>query len=153
VVRLRERFRRPGAVHRFRTGSARASATASGTNRLPDVFVGYIVIPPAGQGEIDVLGSVVDPDDGSLCGREYCGAIVTAGACGSAFLECTCLAGLEARIVRTATTGVCSVTLEVKDKWGAVGRPTITFDVATLKVLSHTSVGAVATQVPPATRR
>ena len=142
-------------VDDLHTHVVRASATASGagTNRLPDVFVGYIVIPPAGQGEIDLLGSVVDPDDGSLCGREYCGAISTAGACGSAFLDCTCLAGLEARILRTATTGVCSVTFEVKDKWGAVGRPTITFDVATLKVLSHTSVGAVATQVPPPSRR
>ena len=100
-----------------------------------------------------MLGNVVDPDDGLLCGRQYCGGISTAGDCGGGFLECTCLAGLEARIIRTATTGTCSVTIEVKDKWGAVGKPTITIDVATLKILSHTSGTGVASRVPAAGRR
>jgi hypothetical protein len=140
-------------VDDLHTHVVHASATASGTNRLPDVSVGYVVIPPAGQGEIDMLGNVVDPDDGFLCGRQYCGGISTAGDCGRGFLECSCLAGLEARIIRTATAGTCSVTIEVKDKWGAVGRPTITIDVATLKVVSHTSVTGVASQVPAAGRR
>lgn len=142
-------------VDDLHTHVVHASATASGagTNRLPDVSVGYVVIPPAGQGEIDMLGNVVDPDDGFLCGRQYCGEISTSGDCGRGFLECTCLAGLEARIVRTATAGTCSVTIEVKDKWGAVGRPTITIDVATLKILSHTSVTGVASRVPAAGRR
>jgi len=111
------------------------------------------VIPSAGGGEIDVLGNVVDPDDGFLCGREYCEGISTAGACGTGFLSCTCLAGLEAHISRTATAGTCAVTFELKDKWGTVGRPMITIDVATLKVVSHTSVAAVTSQVPVAGRR
>ena len=73
------------------------------------------------------------------------------------FSNCTCLAGLEARIVRTATAGVCSVTFEVKDKWGAVGRPTITFDVATLKVTEPhqrwRSRNSSASREPALTRR
>jgi hypothetical protein len=127
---------------------ASATASGAGVNRLPDVFIGGIVIPAAGQGEIDMLGNVMDPDNGFLCGREYCGTIAAAGDCGRAFLSCTCLAGLEARIVRTATVGTCAVTFEVKDKWGAVGKPVVTFDVATLKILSHTSAAPVGTRVP-----
>ena len=137
------------------TPSVRASATATGAgvNRLPDITVGYVVIPAAGQGEIDILGTVQDPDDGHLCGAQYCGGAETSGACGTAFLACSCLAELEVRIARTATAGTCSVTLEVKDKWGAVGRPTITFDVATLKVLSHTALSSVASQLPVTDKR
>lgn len=116
-----------------------ASATVNGTNRPPDLFIGYIMIPAAAQGEIDILGAVMDPENGSPCGREYCGGITSSGACGRASLECTCLAGLEIRIVRTAATGVCSITPELKDVWGAVGTPTITLDVSTLKVVSHTA--------------
>jgi hypothetical protein len=122
-----------------------ASATVTGINGLPDLFVGHILIPPAGQGEIDILGNVMDPEDGLVCGREYCGSVSSTGACGRASVECTCLAGLEIRIERTATTGVCSVSLEVKDKWGATGTPTVSFDVGTLRLLSHTT-SVVATR-------
>jgi hypothetical protein len=126
----------------------RVSAAVSGgdANRPPDVQIGYIVIPLLAPGEIDVLGNVIDPDDGFLCGREYCGGVTSSGACGAAHLECTCLAGLEARILKTAAFGTCSLTFEVRDGWGAVGRPTITFDVSTLTVVGHTApltVGAV----------
>jgi Bacterial Ig domain len=130
----------------------RASATGTGVNRLPDVSVGYVVITATG-GEIDVLGGIVDPEDGFLCGAEYCGGLTVAGACGTGFLACSCLADLEARIIRTATAGTCTITFEVKDKWGAVGRPTIAIDVATLKVLSHTSPQALAIQVPQGDKR
>jgi hypothetical protein len=126
--------------------SATASATGEGEpepNLPPSVQVGYIVNPAAGPGEIDILGNVIDPEDGVLCGRQYCGGVSTTGDCGGAFLDCTCLAGLEARVIRTATSGVCSVTLEVKDNQGAVGRPTITFDVSTLKVVSFTGSSVV----------
>ena len=126
------------------------SATGNGVNRLPDVSIGYVV---AAGSEIDVLGGVVDPEDGPLCGAQYCGGITTTGACGTASLACSCLGDLEARITRTAAAGTCSITLEVKDKWGAVGRPIVTIDVATLKVLSHTAPPPAATRVPPASSR
>jgi hypothetical protein len=136
--------------------SVTASATGEGEpepNLPPSVQVGYIVSPAFAPGEIDILGNVIDPEDGFLCGRQYCGGITTAGDCGRASLTCTCLAGLEAIVARTASSGVCSVTLEVRDNRGAVGRPTITFDVATLKVLSLTSVASVAPAPPLGGRR
>ena len=46
---------------------------------------------------------------------------------------------LEAFLTRTTAAGTCSITFEVRDKWGAIGRPTVTIDVATLKVLSHSN--------------
>ena len=125
--------------HNAHVVRASATASGSGTNRLPDVQVGYIVTPALAPGEMDVLGNISDPDDGFLCGREYCGGITSSGACGSARLECTCLAGLEAVVVRTTSTGVCSLTFEVRDRWGVVGKPTISFDVSTLTIVGHTA--------------
>jgi hypothetical protein len=112
------------------------SATGTGVNRLPDVSIGHV---DAVGGEIDLLGTVVDPEDGSLCGAQYCGGVATTGACGTASLACSCLAGLEVRVTRAAASGACSIAIEVKDGWGAVGRPTITIDVGTLEIVSHTA--------------
>ncbi|MEP6918086.1 MAG: hypothetical protein ABJC89_20735 [Acidobacteriota bacterium] len=131
----------------------RASASATGINRLPDVSIGYVVIPSGASGEIDVLGNVVDSEDGFLCGAEYCGGITYSGACGAASLSCSCLAGLEVRIVRTLAVGTSSINLEVKDRWGAVAQPTIAIDVATLKILSHSGPAAVSTRVPESSKR
>ena len=120
--------------------SASGTASGGGVNRPPDVHIGYISVPAAASTMIEILGNVVDPEDGFLCGREFCGGISTTGNCGSSpALQCTCLAGLEAFLSRTAAGGTCSVTFEVKDKWGTIGRPTVTFDVATLKILSHSN--------------
>ena len=124
-----------------------ASGTASGgeTNRPPDVSIGYVSVPPAAPGMIVVLGNVIDPEDGFLCGREFCGGISTSGSCGSSpALQCSCLAGLEALLTRTTAAGTCSITFEVKDKWGTIGRPTVTIDVATLKILGHSSLSQQA---------
>jgi hypothetical protein len=125
---------------RGQTAYASATAIGEGVNGPPDVQIGYVVVPALAPAEIDILGNVIDPDDGLLCGREYCGAASTFGACGPAspVFECTCLAGLEVRLNRAAPTGTCTITIEVKDRWGTVGRPTITIDVETLKILSHT---------------
>jgi len=130
-----------------------ASGTASGGhNRLPDVTIGYISVPAAAPSTIVILGNVVDPEDGFLCGREFCGGISTTGNCGSSpALQCSCLAGLEALLTRTTAAGTCSITFEVKDKWGATGRPTVTIDVATLKVLSHSN--PASTQVVRVTKQ
>jgi len=79
----------------------------------------------------ELLGNISDPDEGLLCGRQYCERVTAAGACGApAFLDCTCLAGLEAQVHRTATTGLCTVTFSLKDSWGQIGTPSFTFDVA-----------------------
>lgn len=122
------------------------SASATGTNGLPDVSIGYIALLPTSQVAIDILGGIHDPEDGFLCGQQYCGGLTVSGACGGGTLQCTCLGDLEILLHRTATTGVCSITVEVKDKWGAVGKPTVTFDVSTLKVLSHTPPSIAASK-------
>ena len=120
--------------------SASGTASGGGTNRPPDVSIGYVSVPAGNPSMIVVLGNVVDPEDGFLCGREFCGGISTTGSCGSSpALQCSCLAGLEALLTRTTAAGTCSITFEVKDKWGTIGRPTVTIDVATLKVLSHSN--------------
>ena len=81
------------------------------------------------SGSFELLGNVKDPEEGFLCGRQYCVSAATSGACGAASLECTCLAGLEARLAKTASTGVCTVTFTLKDSWGAEGQSSFSFDV------------------------
>jgi hypothetical protein len=122
-----------------------ASGLGIGVNRLPDVSIGHVV---AVGGEIDLLGTVVDPEDGTLCGAQYCGGVETTGACGTASIACSCLAGLEVRIARAGATGACTVAIEVKDKWGAVGKPSITTDVGTLQILGHTAPEPAASRKP-----
>jgi hypothetical protein len=107
---------------------ARAQATALGSNRPPDVHVGYVTLFPSGA--IEILGNVQDPDEGLLCGRQYCGEATVTGACVNARLECTCLAGLEVFLVRTAASGTCTVTFSLKDSWEQIGTPAISFDVS-----------------------
>ena len=103
---------------------------ATGLNRPPDVQIGYVVLLPSGNA-IDLLGNVWDPDEeGETCGRQYCVSAKAEGACRSAFLQCTCLAGLEAEVTRTAPSGICTVTFTLKDSWGQIGTPVYSFDVA-----------------------
>ena len=132
---------RPGAVQASVTvsdnhaHSVTASITAAGNNRPPGVQIGYIVLLPSGQ-TLEMLGNVVDPDEGFLCGPQYCtGPVVSSGACGRASqVDCTCLGGLVVDVQRTASTGLCTVTFTLQDSWGQRGTPSITFDVATLKM-------------------
>jgi hypothetical protein len=123
-------------------------AAGRGVNRLPDVSFGFVA---AVGGEIDLLGNVVDPEDGSLCGAQYCGSVATTGACGTASLACSCLAGLEVRVTRASAAGTCSIAIEVKDNWGAVGRARVMIYVGTLELLSHTGPQPAVTGEPHST--
>jgi hypothetical protein len=111
---------------------ARAVAVAQGSNRPPNVQIGYVSLFPSGS--IEFLGNVEDPDEGFLCGRQYCGVATASGACANARLECTCLAGLEAYVTRTAPAGICTLTFTLRDSWEQVGTPSISFDVSNPKV-------------------
>jgi hypothetical protein len=105
-----------------------ASGEGVGENRPPGVQIGYITAFP---GSIELLGNVIDPDEGLRCGSQYCVSASASGACGPpATLRCTCLAGLEAYVTRTAPSGMCSVTISVKDSWGEPGSAIFTFDVS-----------------------
>ena len=112
----------------------RDSVTAIGKkNEPPDIYIGYIQLFSPSN-EIGVFGGITDPEEGYLCGREYCQSIVATGVCRSPKLECTCMADLEAFVIRTATSGTCTLTFTIKDSWGAVAKPTLTFDVGNPRV-------------------
>ena len=111
-----------------------AYVSGEGTNHPPGVQIGAFWVSPDG-GSVEAYGNVNDPDEGFLCGRQYCVSAAASGACGSATLECTCLAGLEARVLRTAASGTCALTFSLRDSWGELGTPSITFDVANPRVL------------------
>jgi hypothetical protein len=116
------------------------AGAGGGTNRPPGVQIGYVTLLP-NTSTFNILGNVIDPDEGFLCGRQYCGTHTATGACRRAPLfECTCLGGLEAEVVRTATTGTCTVTFTVIDSWGEAGTPSFSFDVSTGKPTMTSSV-------------
>jgi hypothetical protein len=112
-----------------RGGSAKAALPVHGINRPP--YAVFLPLQPplrAGQA-VAIYGNVKDPDDGFVCGRQWCVRAEASGACGpSAFLECTCLAGLEAE-VRATGPGTCAVTFTLKDDWGLEGQTVLRFDV------------------------
>lgn len=108
--------------------NGRASISAVVAN-LPPGVVGRVVGLRAGYAAF--LGSVIDPEEGLLCGRQYCSLASASGACGpsAAIVDCTCLAGVEVDVT-TALTGTCTLNITVRDSWGLAGTTAITFDVA-----------------------
>lgn len=127
---------RPGRVEAMAQVSddqghtATATAAGNGTNQAPGVHIGYISRYPATT-SYGLLGNVIDPDEGFLCGRQYCESATASGACRLTRFECTCLGGLEADVAAIAgSTGSCTVTFTLKDSWGQVGTPSVTFDLA-----------------------
>jgi hypothetical protein len=112
------------------TTRGEATARGGGSNRPPGLQIGYITLLPTNSTVFNILGNVIDPDEGFLCGYQYCAAVSAAGSCrATGWLDCTCLGGLETEVVKTANTGMCTVTLTVKDSWGQTGTPSVTFDV------------------------
>jgi hypothetical protein len=95
----------------------------------PTVHIGYIT---RFSGSVELLGNVVDQAEGLLCGSQYClGAVAAGAACDPRVsLSCTCLAGLEAQVLKTAASGTCTVTFTVKNSQGTTGTSSVTFDVA-----------------------
>lgn len=123
-------------------GHAVSSAvTGNGVNHPPGVQIGYITAFPSGG--IELLGNVMDPDEGFLCGRQYCVSATASGACGSASLDCTCLAGLDTQVIRTAPSGTCTLAFSLKDSWGQLGTPTINFDINNPRVPGGSTNGTV----------
>ncbi|HEX6737327.1 MAG TPA: hypothetical protein VF310_03535 [Vicinamibacteria bacterium] len=112
-----------------RGGIAKGSLPIHGVNGAPfAVFLPLQAPPRVGQA-VEIYGNVKDPDDGFVCGRSWCVRAEASGACGpQAFLECTCLAGLEAE-VRATAAGTCTVTFTLKDDWGLEGQTVLRFDV------------------------
>jgi hypothetical protein len=124
--------------------------TGGGTNRPPGLQIGYVTLLP-NSNSFDLLGNVIDPDEGFLCGRQYCSTISASGACRGHYLDCTCLGGLEAEVTRTAPTGMCTVTFVLKDSWGQEGTPTFTFDVSTGRPVPGSSLEAAPGTSSPGT--
>jgi hypothetical protein len=97
------------------------------TNRAPEVTIGYVT---AFTGSFELLGNVKDPEEGLLCGRQYCVSASATCACGAVTLNCSCLAGLEAFVMKTESAGVCTVTFTLKDSLGLEGQSSYSFDVS-----------------------
>ncbi len=103
----------------------------AGVNHPPGLQIGYISVL---RDEIELLGNVIDPDEGFVCGRQYCDSLAATGACRPvAGPDCTCMGGLVADVSPTAASGMCTVVFTIKDSWGQVGTPSVTFDVANPK--------------------
>ena len=100
-----------------RGGTARDSLSVSGINRPPSAILNPHQ-PPFRVGQhVEIYGVVQDPDDGLVCGRQWCVRAEATGACGpSAFLDCPCLGDLYAE-VRAHSVGTCTVTVTLKDDW------------------------------------
>jgi hypothetical protein len=109
--------------------AARASLTARGVNGAP--FARFLTPAPARVGQpIEIFGSVHDPDDGAVCGRQWCVRAEAGGACGpNAFLDCTCLGELYGE-VRPHAPGTCTFEVTMKDDWGLEGKTVLRVDVS-----------------------
>jgi len=105
-----------------------ASATAQGTNRAPYVqltsFYGFTDTSPT----LEALGNIIDPDDGVLCGGglagscAYLDSLTVSGDCRPTYsFQCSCLGGVELDIIRTSSSGTCSVVIKAKNRQGRVG--------------------------------
>jgi hypothetical protein len=123
------------------------TASATGVNHGPTVVGSGF---PVGVNTIDFLGNIVDPEEGVLCGGStYCAGASTEGECRiGGLLDCTCLSGFEAQIIRTATTGTCSVTFRAKDSWGEIAATTFAIDLAARKTTSSTSTTPTSVKRP-----
>lgn len=106
-----------------------ASATAQGTKRAPYVQLGSFFGPSTESVTLEALGNIIDPDEGLLCGGgasatgcQYVDSITVSGDCRPTYaLSCYCLGGLELDIYRTAPSGTCTVSMNVKNGKGVVG--------------------------------
>jgi|WetSurMetagenome_2_1015567.scaffolds.fasta_scaffold39855_2 hypothetical protein len=101
-----------------------ASATAQGMNRAPYLqlssFFGFSDTSPT----LEALGNIIDPDEGVLCGgaAAYLDSISVSGDCRPTYaFSCSCLAGVELDIYRTAASGTCTVMVKTKNGQGRVG--------------------------------
>lgn len=88
--------------------------------------------PLASSREYDLIGNVLDAEDGFLCGAQYCVGASVSGACTatSSGLNCTCLAGIDMFFRTLAGPGTCTVTITVRDKQGLTGTTSCSYSVS-----------------------
>ncbi len=102
--------------------SAFASLTVSGegVNRPPEISMNSTLhLAPTGP-TMMLFGSVIDPDEGTLCGGwQFRNASVTGDCRPDVFVDKTCLSGVRVDVYRTAPAGMCHLTLEAHDSAGA----------------------------------
>lgn len=116
--------------------TARASATARGTNELPVVRFGLTRPPdPAPSNQVyTVVGAEPwDPDDYPRNSNQACphARVTTTGPCRAALGLCGGAGDAFDVDVRTLTgPGTCVVEATVTDPWGAVGRDRFSFAVS-----------------------
>ena len=133
---------KPGPVQATVTASdghghdVTASATAVGEDEPPTVKVGYVSV--FSSGSIEVLGSIVDPEEGELCGggTNFCLSVTGSGAC-TGRAGCSrnlCLGGLELYATQSAAHGTCTLSIEVQDSFSKRGTTKYTFDLDDPKV-------------------
>jgi hypothetical protein len=112
-----------------RGGTARGSVEVEGRNRPPSATLSPAHPPFRAGPVVEIYGGILDPDDGHVCGRQWCVRAEASGACGpAAFLDCTCLGDLYAE-VRPLAAGTCTVTVTLADDWGLEGQSVLRFDV------------------------
>lgn len=110
------------------------SATAQGTKRAPYVQLGGFSGLWTESVTLEALGNIIDPDEGLLCGGgagttgcSYVDSVTVSGDCRPTYaLSCYCLGGLELDIYRTASSGTCTVSMNVKNNKGVVGTSVFT---------------------------
>jgi hypothetical protein len=114
----------------------RSSAPAVGEDEPPTVQVGYVSMWASGA--IEVLGNVIDPEEGVLCGgdKNYCVSVTGSGACGgrAGCFSNLCLSGLTLFATKSADHGTCTLTIEVQDSFGKRGTTNYKFDLDDPKV-------------------
>lgn len=105
--------------------TVRGTASGGGTNQPPGVQI--LSVTPIDNVGAELFFSVIDPDEGFLCGKECCEPAAVSGACRpTVALNCSCLSGLTAEVWWTASSGMCTVTFSVKDSWGLIGTTAVT---------------------------
>lgn len=113
-----------------RGATARDSVTIRGINLPPDDVFGTTAPSQASGALVILLGNVRDPEDGGICGREFCLDASASGPCGpNVFLDCTCLGGAYAEVRAGTGPGTCAVSVRVRDRQGAVATLVTRFEV------------------------
>ena len=120
-----------------------ATAMATGTNQPPTVVITDAVMweswyPESGGGSFEVSGRILDPeqpttsDCGPNGGR---GVTVTAsGICTTGYHRCF-VGTLDLGAIKTASSGMCTLTFTAPDEWGLSSTVTKSFTLPTNKLV------------------
>jgi hypothetical protein len=103
--------------------TASLNVIGEGVNHPPAVHLGRPFTLPGGSVTLEMFGSIVDPDEPNICTNDHVVGGSATGDCRPtvAFWSSCLEGGPTVDIYRTATTGTCEVTLEVRDSANLVG--------------------------------